>query len=568
MTRRTAALQLVLALSLCNPALAQQTGAFTPTSNMTTARSRHTATLLPDGKVLIAGGTDLNYRALASAELFDPEMGTFTITGNMTFPRAGASATLLADGQVLIAGGVPDGLSASAELYDPSTGSFTPTGNMVRPLAGNTSTLLNNGKVLISGTCQDWWYIDADAEGDRPELYDPVKGNFSAAGERAKNPRLCSGPVVLLANGKVLIAATEQAGAAELYDPAIDTFSPTGRRMTLGFYGATATLLRNGKVLVAGGTSDYGDSANGELYDPSTGNFTATTNMTRARAYSTATLLRDGTVLIAGGGYPSISSAELYDPASGTFTTTADLTSRRVDHTATLLMDGRVLITGGADARSSPTSSAELYVPNIPVPAQIVNGLRFDQPSVLPGSAYSVEVVGSNLTSQTLFDVRFTAPGTADSAVALNWQNGAVAAHDVPAGIALGFWTINGVRPHQIETDHTGIFFPISAVIVVGELVTALRFDKTSVVAGSSFSASFSGSNLTPQTFFDVFFVAPGNATSGVALNWQTGVVSSHLVPTGIAPRAWKIFGVRAHQVEADHTGMFLPVSATITVSP
>ena len=117
---------------------------------------------------------------------------------------------------MLIAGGLPDGALAVAELYDPFSGTFTTTGTMVRPAAGDTSTLLNSGKVLISGTCRDWFYIDADAEGDRPELYDSVAGTFSAAGERAKYPRWCSGPVVLLANGKVLIAPT-----AELYDPAI-----------------------------------------------------------------------------------------------------------------------------------------------------------------------------------------------------------------------------------------------------------------------------------------------------------------------------------------------------------
>ena len=171
---------------------------FIPTGNMTTPRTLHTATLLLNGKVLITGGADPtrpnSYTPLASAELFDPNTGTFTATGNMTTGHISSSATLLADGRVLITGGnvLDDGTGALAnqlgvaELYDPSTGTFTATGNMVRPQAGNTSTLLNSGKVLISGTCQDWFDIDADAEGDRPELYDPVTGTFSAAGERLK----------------------------------------------------------------------------------------------------------------------------------------------------------------------------------------------------------------------------------------------------------------------------------------------------------------------------------------------------------------------------------------------
>jgi hypothetical protein len=517
--------------------------------------------LLPSGKVLIAGGADLNNRPLASAELFDPEMGTFSVTGNMTFPRVSASATLLAGGRVLIAGGLPDGALAVAELYDPSTGTFTATGTMVRPQAGNTSTLLNSGKVLISGTCRDWFYMDADAEGDRPELYDPVTGTFSAAGERAKNPRWCSGPVILLANGKVLVA-----GTAELYDPATDTFSPTGRRMTIGFYESTATLLTNGSVLVAGGTGDFGDSANGELYDPSTGMFAAANSMIRARTAHTATLLRDGTVLIAGGRV-SASSAELYDPATATFASTGDMFVPRAYHTATLLRDGRVLMAGGTTANFA---SAQLYVPTVLIPDQVVAGLGFDRTSVVAGTSYSVNVSGANITAQTFFDVRFMAPGSRASDVVLNWQRGVTASHEVPIEIASGIWTINGVRPHQIETDHTGIFFPISATLTVVEpqIVTALRFDKTSVVTGSSFSASISGSNLTQETFFDVLFIGPGSASADIALNWQTGAISSHLVPAGIAPGTWTIKGVRAHQTETDHTGSFIPVLATITVSP
>jgi hypothetical protein len=413
--------------------------------------------LLPNGKVLIAGGADLDNHALASAELFDPELGTFSNTGNMTFPRVLASATLLADGRVLIASGVLDGAPPVAELYDPSTGTFTATATMVRPQAGDTSMLLNSGKVLISGICRDWFNVDADAEGDRPELYDPVTGTFSASGIPAT--RFCMGPVVLLANGRVLVA-----GTGELYDPATDRFSPTGRRKTIGFYSSTATLLPNGTVLVAGGTGDFGDSAQGELYDPSTGTFAvAANNMIRGRFGHTATLLRDGTVLIAGG-WTSISSAELYDPASAGFASTADMLVPRAYHTATLLGDGRVLMAGGTTANFA---SAQLYVSSVFIPDQVVAGLGFDRTSVAVGASYSANVSGANINTQTFFDVRFIAPGSAASDVVLNWQRGVTANHDIPFGTASGIWAITGVRPHQIESDHTGSFIRVSATITV-----------------------------------------------------------------------------------------------------
>ena len=161
----TSALVLSLVCSASRSA-AQSPGTFTATGNMTTPRFFHTATLLADGRVLIAGGDMIEARApgafntQSSAELYDPRTGTFTATGNMTTPRSGHTATLLPDGRVLIAGGgrtnanagaLADPALASAELYDPGTGTFSATGEMSTPRFGPTATLLNNGKVLIAG---------------------------------------------------------------------------------------------------------------------------------------------------------------------------------------------------------------------------------------------------------------------------------------------------------------------------------------------------------------------------------------------------------------------------------
>jgi hypothetical protein len=189
---------------------------------MTTARSNHTATLLLDGRVLIAGGDNFSSTPpqfrLATAEIYDPASRAFTPAGNMTIGRSGHRATLLPDGRVLIAGGdsvIPEGpddpsMKGSAELFDSSTQSFSATGSMLTGRAGFNATLLTNGKVLITGGVAR--YRDFDCIIGGAELYDPSTGEFTTTGSYAGSLGSLVGSLegfvstsTLLADGTVLI---------------------------------------------------------------------------------------------------------------------------------------------------------------------------------------------------------------------------------------------------------------------------------------------------------------------------------------------------------------------------
>ena len=349
---------------------AGQSGTWAATGSLITPRSRHTATLLPNGKVLVAGGD--NYGPPASAELYDPATGTWTATGSLATARSYHTATLLPNGKVLVAGGYggnyPPGALASAELYDPATETWTATGSLTNGRYYHTATLLPNGKVLVAG--------GSDAENlASAELYDPATGTWTATGNLGTVRFLHK--ATLLSNGKVLVAGggnyDSPLASAELYDPTTGTWSATGS-LTTGRTFHTATLLPNGQVLVTGGLN-VGYVGSEELYDPATGTWSAAGSLATARDNHTATLLPNGKVLIAGGGFSgtSLTSAELYDPATGTWAATGSLNTGRVIHTATLLPDGKVLVAGGADEGTGlPFASAELYL-GPPTPPALLN---------------------------------------------------------------------------------------------------------------------------------------------------------------------------------------------------
>jgi hypothetical protein len=337
------------------------------------ARASHTSTLLPNGKVLIAGGfagSGGESNPYRSVELYDPSSGTFESVAEMSIGRSGHTATLLKNGKVLIVGGWTGryDLRSSAEIYDPAANTFTSTGNLIVERAGNTATLLADGRVLVAGGVDRQENALASAE-----IYDPATRKFTLTGGMA-DPRgahtataLKDGRVLVVGGGSGHYPSQTIYRSAELFDPATGRFTSAGQT-TVCRHKHAAILLRSGKVLIVGGSDNrdwHGEYASAEIYDPASGKFTATGAMNTARFKLPAAvaLLPNGRVLVAGGG----PFAELYDETTGIFTKVpGSLGAARFFASATVLPGGKALITGGyAESGSGlpATPGAWLYQP-------------------------------------------------------------------------------------------------------------------------------------------------------------------------------------------------------------
>ena len=343
-----------------------------PAGAMNAPRAGATATLLPDGRVLIAGGgTD-------AAELYNPATRRFTSTGKMPVTVAFATATLLPGGDVLVAGGEHGSnfaQVATAELYNPASGTWAVTGSMNKPRSGQTATLLPDGEVLVAGggcnighLCNAGSFLNTLASA---ELYNPATGTWTMTGRMHVGRQFATAS--LLPDGQVLEAGgfvscdddfCFDTRTAELYDPATGKWTMTGSMHTPREQ-QTGTLLPNGQVLVAGGLTEGGGSgfarsfASAELYDPATGTWSMTARMSRPHAGATATLLSNGWVLVAGG---HTSVAEIYQPQQARWVLPGVMSTARTDQTATLLPDGHVLVAGGTDSSRAPQSTAEVFL--------------------------------------------------------------------------------------------------------------------------------------------------------------------------------------------------------------
>ena len=351
---------LALNLSLNRSTYADQ---FAYTGEMKAPHYSHTATLLPNGKVLVAGG----YSGIrSSAELYDPATETWAETSPLITSRSGHTATLLTNGDVLVVGGynVNGDTLSDAELYDPTTGKWTATDPMIATRAGHTATLLTNGDVLViagySGNSHPTILSSA-------ELYHPATGKWT--GTTPLDAPRCYHMAMRLCTGKVLVGGGSSNGGpgaslatAALYDPAAGTWTQT-EPMNTGRLFPNPVLLPNGNVLVSGGLGG-GVLTSTEEYDAATGYWILKDPLSTPRMGHAAALLPNGKVLVAGGASgTNARSAELYNSLSGTWEPSGStLNSARVWASVTLLQSKLVLLAGGGDGVGY-LSSAELYTP-------------------------------------------------------------------------------------------------------------------------------------------------------------------------------------------------------------
>jgi len=358
------AAMLAVTLTFTGAALAQTAHQWAPAGTMSVERVGLTASRLPNGQVLAAGGVAEGTQT--SADLYDPSTNTWSPAADMSTAHSFGTATNLANGTVLVAGGGTN----VAEIYNPQTNRWTVTGPMTQSRQYAAASLLPTGQGLVTGG--DTAFIGG-LSCNTTEIYDPKTDVWTLG-----PPMLATRAYhtsTLLPNGMVLISGGLDVNdnpleSAELYNPAANTFTYTGSMHT-GHFSHTASMLHSREVLVAGGLLASNFPASAELYTPSTGLWTVTGAMHISRQNHTATLLTNGTVLVAGGenycdddGCTTTNSAEIYNPKTGVWTYTNSMRDYREGAAAALLPNGKALVAGGENSLGGPFfATAEQYIP-------------------------------------------------------------------------------------------------------------------------------------------------------------------------------------------------------------
>ncbi|MEI7528064.1 MAG: kelch repeat-containing protein [Elusimicrobiota bacterium] len=347
----------------------ENTSAWAAPGALNAKRAFHTSTVLPDGRILACGGTD-GLEVLSSCELRDPATKTWSYTGAMTFPRSRHTATLLPNGNVLMAGGA---ISAStyavntAELYYPDSGRFVPTAPMSFPRADHSATLLPDGNVLIAGGSTFSSYSNT------AEIYVTTRAVWAvpAGASPSMTTARSQHTATLLKNGNVLVTGgTNGSGAnktTELYGIAAQSWS-AGPAMNVLRYGHTASLLLDGSVLVAGGSDNTGAQYSAERYSGVAWAYNSLYDDMKAaganlpRTNHRATLLPDGKVMLTGGEASGLALDKvlIYSPAFKSWTA-QPATGSRSKHTAVLTSSNTVLVIGGWSGAQYLDTTQEMY---------------------------------------------------------------------------------------------------------------------------------------------------------------------------------------------------------------
>lgn len=345
--------------------------AWTEATNMQSARRSHTATLLVDGDVLVAGGSD-GPDSIAATETYDPVADEWESAGNLNVGRSQHTAALLPNSTVLVAGGFrtdrSTGATNHAEIYYPETRRWLPTEAMITSRTLHTSVLLPDGNVMVMGGFRENEYLNScEIYYSTSRIWVQLPNNMSA--RRAQHT------ASLMHDGRILVAGGVNVGgvlqSAEIFDPTDLSWS-AAQSLIKARHSHTATLLSSGTVLVAGGNDGLGEIADAEIYDPRFDRWTTTDpndvgdryDLQKARLGHTAQLLPNGKVFLTGG-YDkyggAIDMGEDYNSVFGVWTEQGLFDTARGDHASVLLKDGTMLVTGGYTGVNALASVEKLY---------------------------------------------------------------------------------------------------------------------------------------------------------------------------------------------------------------
>src|SRR5436309_10583160 len=375
---------------------------------------------------------------LLRASLPSVATGTWVAAGNMSAARSGACTVALNDGRLLISGGADaNGPTATADLFS-TTGSWSAAASMNSPRSHQSCAVLQDGRVLVAGGTTSGGGITNSAE-----IYDPSADSWSPAGlmpAGLMNDARSGATASVLQDGRVLIAGGQNSGGAsntlEIFDPNSGNFSNAGT-MSSPRQDHAAAVLSDGRVLIVGGSSDGTNALNTtDIYDPQAGSVSPGPVMSTARAKHTATTLLDGTVVVIGGsnGTADLASAEFFDPAANNFNAAGSLATARSKHSAFLLPNNNEVLVVGGQSAGKDLASAELYIPwqkafqatgAMATPRSDASGAALTKADgrvfIAGGSSASAELYGFATVKTDAADYP---PGTIVTITGTGWQPG------------------------------------------------------------------------------------------------------------------------------------------------